>query len=194
MTDVSEVVVIDDTDVVPPPNFSVTFKKPFAGTSTLEGKIYKHEEKLGDNSIMRFETPGPPHWATKDPELWKTTHEENIKNARAAAFGPHMDARMKEKQEEVEILKSAFNHFDADGSGSLDTDEVIQILTRVGGGNPMSEADAKEFIGLFDHDGSGRMEINECKSAKPWHHAEHLLAACSVTRSCHRGCPQSLML
>jgi len=59
-------------------------------------------------------------------------------------------------------LKASFDVFDTDGSGSLDTEEVVEILTRMtGGGTAMSEADALEFIKEFDRDGDGFLDVNE---------------------------------
>ena len=118
-------------------------------------------ETLPDGSTYNYTTPAPPSWAASDPELWTLTHKENIDNARERAYAVHWEARTEEKMKEIEILKEAFTTFDRDGSGHLDADEVIAILTRAGGGNPMTKEDAKEFIKMFDVDGDNHMNVSE---------------------------------
>merc|ERR1712216_678150 len=73
----------------------------------------------------------------------------------------HWEGRTEQKTKELEILKESFRIFDMDDSGHLDTEEVIEILTRVGGGNPMSKEDATEFIQMFDVNGDGKMQCAE---------------------------------
>ena len=53
---------------------------------------------------------------------------------------------MVKNDERVARLKDSFDIFDEDGSGELSTDEVLVILTRMSGGAPLTEEDAKEFI------------------------------------------------
>ena len=75
----------------------------------------------------------------------KLDAEEKLKN----------DARLK-------CLKESFDIFDEDGSGSLEAEEVLLILTRMTGkGCQLTLEDAKEFIAEFDRDGDGRLDVNE---------------------------------
>jgi Ca2+-binding EF-hand superfamily protein len=60
-------------------------------------------------------------------------------------------------------LQDAFDTFDADKSGSLDEHEVMAILTRTSTGTAMTEADAAEFIALFDRNKDHKLQINECE-------------------------------
>lgn len=120
-----------------------------------------HSETLPDGSEYTYETPAPPSWAKDDPELWKLTEQETIARVRIQAFEKHWASRTEEKMKEIEILKESFRIFDMDDSGCLDASEVVEILCRVGGGNPMSEDDAKEFIAMFDANGDGKMQIGE---------------------------------
>ena len=59
-------------------------------------------------------------------------------------------------------LKESFEVFDGDGNGTLDAEEVVEILTRMtGDGTELSLEDAKEFIAEFDRDGDGFLDVNE---------------------------------
>jgi len=53
---------------------------------------------------------------------------------------------MAKNDERIARLKDSFDIFDEDGSGELSVDEVMTILTRMSGGAPLTEDDAKEFI------------------------------------------------
>ena len=44
-------------------------------------------------------------------------------------------------------IVAAFNLFDTDGDGSLSADELRQVLTRPGGGQPMSDDEVQALIG-----------------------------------------------
>jgi hypothetical protein len=58
-------------------------------------------------------------------------------------------------------LEVAFEEFDLDHSGDLDTRELLAILQRPGTGSTMTEADAQEFCALFDKDGDGKLSLSE---------------------------------
>ena len=64
-----------------------------------------------------------------------------------------------------ENLKIAFRKFDTDNSGHLDPAEFVQIMSRVvGGGHPMPQEEAEDFIAAFDMDADGKLNIDEfCK-------------------------------
>ena len=49
---------------------------------------------------------------------------------------------------DADRLRTLFNLFDRDGSGTLDAEELLEILTRGSGG--LSLADAKEIVDSFD--------------------------------------------
>lgn len=125
---------------------------------------FTYEEELPDKSTFQFTTPKPPEWAKDDPELWKVTKAEQIHTKRQEAFRAHWESRTEEKTRELEILKDSFRIFDKDNSGCIDANEVLEILTRVGGGNPMTQDDAKEFIKMFDQNGDGKMQASALKS------------------------------
>ena len=63
----------------------------------------------------------------------------------------------------IKSLKDSFAVFDTDGSGTLEAEELGQILTRMCGPDcpGMTEADAKAFIKEFDRDGDGMLDVNE---------------------------------
>jgi len=56
-------------------------------------------------------------------------------------------------------LKMAFDHLDRDGSGTLDTHELLALVGKL---NPGCDADAaREQLAMFDEDGSGSVELQE---------------------------------
>ena len=55
----------------------------------------------------------------------------------------------------MQRYRDAFNMFDKDGSGSLSVEEVKAVLTRPGGGVPISDAEAAALIAEFDTNGDG---------------------------------------
>lgn len=55
----------------------------------------------------------------------------------------------------------AFRTFDKDGNGILTAEELVGILTRQGGGKPMSLMDAKLFVAYFDADHNGGLDYKE---------------------------------
>ena len=62
-------------------------------------------------------------------------------------------------------LREAFAKFDADGNGFLTPDELVGIFTRPGGGNPMTEAQARAFVQEHDRNGDGRLDLDEFVAA-----------------------------
>lgn len=58
-------------------------------------------------------------------------------------------------------LKECFEAFDADNSGTIDAAELKEILTREGGGHPLSEADCQEIIDDFDVNHDGVLDFDE---------------------------------
>jgi hypothetical protein len=59
------------------------------------------------------------------------------------------------RRERREQLAASFRAFDIDASGTLSASELRNILTRQGGGYPLSIADADEIIATFDRNGDG---------------------------------------
>jgi hypothetical protein len=58
-------------------------------------------------------------------------------------------------------LAMQFQVFDTDGNGYLTANEVLAILMRSSGGNPLSMEDAQEFIAAFDTNGDGLLHYHE---------------------------------
>jgi hypothetical protein len=54
-----------------------------------------------------------------------------------------------------------YSLFDTDGSGALDTDEVLRMLIASSGGGEVSEQDARRVLAKIDADGSGTVERDE---------------------------------
>jgi len=61
--------------------------------------------------------------------------------------------------QQIEEFREAFQLFDKDGSGSIDTEEIGQVM-RALGQNP-TEAELKHIIQEIDQDGNGSMDFNE---------------------------------
>lgn len=61
-----------------------------------------------------------------------------------------------------EKLIKAFHEFDADGSGTLNKEELRAILSRPGTGSTMSVMDIDQMMDIFDDDGDGVLSISEC--------------------------------
>ena len=58
-------------------------------------------------------------------------------------------------------LREAFATFDEDKSGTLTVNELTGVFTRPGGGNPMDDAEARNFILRLDTDGDGVLSMQE---------------------------------
>jgi len=69
------------------------------------------------------------------------------------------DSEHKMSEEQVAELKEAFNEFDVDGGGSINTSELGYAM-RAMGMNP-TEADLLDLINEYDTDGSGQIEFPE---------------------------------
>jgi len=68
------------------------------------------------------------------------------------------ESKTKMKMSEWKALKE----FDKDGSGVLEREELMQILTHSSGkAKGMSNEDAREFIDLFDEDQNGNIDASE---------------------------------
>lgn len=67
-------------------------------------------------------------------------------------------------------LKELFNEIDEDGSGSIDTQELIKLMQRAG--HKVDEAEAKDMIDQFDEDGSGEIEFVEFVDMMKQHEVE----------------------
>ena len=58
-------------------------------------------------------------------------------------------------------LQQQFAMFDMNGDGTLDMQELMNLLMSSAGGRPLSYADAQMFMHNFDFDRNGRITINE---------------------------------
>ena len=117
-----------------------------------------HKLKGGDPPDAFEEEGGESMW-----ELYVQDQGENAAKKALAHRAAKEQAEEKAKNDvRLKKLKDSFAVFDEDGSGTLSHEEVLIILTRMtGGGVPLTEADAKEFIKEFDRDGDGLLDVNE---------------------------------
>ena len=93
------------------------------------------------------------------PPWWRDDRERDCRQRAAHRATPSSMAA---------ITPEAFALFDTNGDGFLTPNEVIDILTRQTGGQPMSLADATEFVACFDIDGDGRLDYAElCRAFAP---------------------------
>lgn len=68
-------------------------------------------------------------------------------------------AQKKEKQ-----IRAAFDVFDTDGSGSLSAQELKAVLSRPGGGAPLTSQEAQDIIDEFDINGDGELQFDEFRA------------------------------
>ena len=69
----------------------------------------------------------------------------------------------------LQHIAEAFQKFDTDHTGQLDTDEMMKILmhpTKTHG-NHMTREEAEEFISYFDKNGDGTLNIAVCLRVRP---------------------------
>lgn len=145
-------------------------RPPPAPKPTIKHTVELHGEDFEVDVIvpywaMHLVKGGEPHdeW---DEHLWELQKDENGKKEAEKMFQQKIkdtqEADKAEAEARIESLKKSFAVFDADGSGELDTEEVIQILQRTTpAGTQMTEKDAREFIHEFDRDGNGTMNLQE---------------------------------
>jgi Ca2+-binding EF-hand superfamily protein len=55
--------------------------------------------------------------------------------------------------------KAAFDEFDADGSGSIDTSELKEVFKKVG--QPVSDEELADTVKEFDEDNNGEIDFQE---------------------------------
>ena len=61
--------------------------------------------------------------------------------------------------EQIARLKEVFDHFDADGSGSIDADELVNVFASMG--QEVTREEMRDMIDQVDEDGSGEIEFPE---------------------------------
>lgn len=61
--------------------------------------------------------------------------------------------------EQIARLKEVFDHFDADKSGSIDADELINVFESMG--QAVTREEMEKMIASVDDDGSGQIEFEE---------------------------------
>lgn len=119
-----------------------------------------HKKEGGD-------PPDPDRFEEEGGEsMWELYVHENGQKAAKKAFEKKRTAMQAAEKaandKRLASLKKSFEAFDEDGSGTLEAEEVVEILTRMtGGGNELTLDDAKAFIKEFDRDGDGMLDVNE---------------------------------
>lgn len=61
--------------------------------------------------------------------------------------------------EQIARLKEVFEYFDADHSGSIDADELVNVFSSMG--QTVTQEEMREMIDQVDEDGSGQIEFEE---------------------------------
>ena len=64
-----------------------------------------------------------------------------------------------------EALTRAFDMFDDNGDGFLTSDEIVEVLTRPGGGRPFTKEDAKAIVEKHDFNKDGKLDYAEFSRA-----------------------------
>ena len=62
-------------------------------------------------------------------------------------------------------LTEAFARFDYNGDGFLTSDEIVEVLTRPGGGRPFTKEDAKAIVEKHDFNKDGKIDYAEFSRA-----------------------------
>ena len=105
---------------------------------------------LGGSFRSRPKSPAkPPHGGSASGSFKKL-----------GALGKSFVARSRPQTPSVSI-EDAFKVFDKDGSGSLSTDELHAVLTRPGGGVPLTREEVEELIREFDVNQDGELQYEE---------------------------------
>jgi len=63
-------------------------------------------------------------------------------------------------------LRTQFDQMDTDGNGKIDREELTSFILKKGGTRVDAEARATHIISQVDHDGDGRLSVEEWKNAK----------------------------
>ena len=61
--------------------------------------------------------------------------------------------------EKVSAIKEVFDLFDADDSGTIDVEELVEVFGTLG--QEISELEAEDLIANFDKDGDGELSFEE---------------------------------
>ena len=119
----------------------------------------KHKGPEGGEPSDKFEEEGGESMWELHVDEWGKKLAKKAFEAKAAKLKAEEAAKNNKR---IASLKASFDVFDKDGSGKLGSDEVLEILTRMTGGEePLTEEDAIEFIKEFDRDGDGEISVDE---------------------------------
>ena len=112
--------------------------------------------RIGDGRLKRARVV-VEDGALKSKEGWLTYESSNGNVSLMEAKG--LAAFAKDLPKEVLAnARTAFRAFDIDDSGALSTAELKEVLTRQGGGRPLSDDDVEEVLQVFDANGDGQLQ------------------------------------
>eukprot|EP00301_Raphidiophrys_heterophryoidea_P027390 c9636_g1_i1.p1 GENE.c9636_g1_i1~~c9636_g1_i1.p1 ORF type:complete len:183 (+),score=65.82 c9636_g1_i1:61-549(+) len=77
-----------------------------------------------------------------------------------------MDKKLMEKfpnltKEQMTEYRDAFTLFDADGNGTIETEELLNVMNHLGGHVHYQLADVEKMIRLVDDNGDGKIDFGE---------------------------------
>lgn len=90
-----------------------------------------------------------------------STASDSFRGRRQQPNKSSSSALSRSKSSSRAAIKAAFDVFDTDRSGSLSAAELKQVLTRPGGGMPLSLDEVQAIIEEFDTDGDGELQFEE---------------------------------
>lgn len=90
-----------------------------------------------------------------------STASDSFRGRRQQPSRSSSSALSRSKSSSRAAIKAAFDVFDTDRSGSLSAAELKQVLTRPGGGMPLSLDEVQAIIEEFDTDGDGELQFEE---------------------------------
>ena len=88
---------------------------------------------------------------------WKTIHQFQVEHAKKEAAAAAKKARLDSMRD---VVKKAFERYDVDNSGSIDINEVSEMM-REELHEPIDGADLEEYMAEMDKDGNGVIDFEE---------------------------------
>lgn len=122
----------------------------FPPSSSLSSR---RSQEIGD--VLRAVGQYP----TKDEEKKLLKDHTDGKVVSSKQFYAMVKAHQSANENWEDELREAFNHFDEDGSGTIDTKEIVHAMTKIG--QKLTEKQAQEFVREADVDGDGEIDYNE---------------------------------
>ena len=152
----------DDSGLVDMTEFLISFFQ-LAPRGDKVRKKREDEMKMLNNTSLN--NNNKQNWAKMqqmkhENEVKEREARENEKKNSKAAANAMKKIRLMASNEENFNLKTAFRHFDKDNSGSINHEELKEVVTEICGGN-ITQGEIGCVIKLFDPNGDGDIAYDE---------------------------------